>query len=170
MSPQGPSWVQQLCIRPYGMMASMGVDTSGCGGQLQGPGWWPGWLQTCMELWGSKSGSKAGASCGCAGGCRHPACWCVLVTAQSHCGHAAARWGQALRCRAGDSWRVCASGHSGACSDSRWDLILADTPLRGLAAGLPSRAAQCRVRRQWRLLTGIRLAASCNAWLAAAEA
>ena len=87
-----------------------GCGHSGCRGQLQGPGWWPGWLQTCMELWGSKSGSKAGASCGCAGGCRRPACWCVLVTAQSHRGRAVARWGQALRCRAGDSWRAVPAG------------------------------------------------------------
>ena len=170
LSPQGPSWVQQLRIRLYGTMASMGVRMHlavgpGCRAQGCGPAGCrhacscgaPSWAAKLGPLWLLRRWQAS--------------CWlCLPVAAQSHGGDAVERWGQAVRCHADDSWWACACGHSGACSDRRRGLILADTPLRGLAAGLPSQAAQCCVRRQRRLLTGTRLAVSCNAWLTAPEA
>ena len=56
MSPQEPSWVQQLCIRPYGMMASMGVDTLAAGASCRDQG---GGQAGCRRAWSCGAPSRA---------------------------------------------------------------------------------------------------------------
>ena len=94
--------------------------------------WWPAWGCARIWLWGhvrQQSWSQLWVR-------RWLQASCLLVflgTARSHGGRAAECWGRAGRRRVGDSEGVCAGGHSGACSDSRWGLTLADVPLRDSA-------------------------------------